>query len=94
MAKMYYGNIDVTKIDRTKLFIGKKGKYLDVVVWINDEPDNYGNKLSIIQGQDKDDPSPKVYLGNLKEHVPQGAPQAATKPDMNTDLLPDEEPPF
>jgi len=67
MSKMYTGKIDVLKIDKAKLFEGKKGTYLDLMIWINDEPDKYGNHLSIQQhtkqGEDK------IYLGNCKEFV-------------------------
>jgi len=46
---------------------------LNVVVWINDELDNYGNKASIQIGQSKEEReagSKSIYIGNLKE--PQG----------------------
>ena len=70
MSKMYYGSIDVTKIDKSKLHQGEKGKYLNIVIWVNDEPDQYGNKVSVQQGQTIDERQsgvPKVFLGNLKE---------------------------
>ena len=36
--------IDVTKIDKAKIFIGKKGKYIDLVTFINTgEEDKFGN---------------------------------------------------
>jgi hypothetical protein len=69
MGKMYYGNIDVSKIDKTKLYKGEKGTYLSVVVWINDEPDAYGNSASVQVGQSKEDREAGIkatYLGNLK----------------------------
>ena len=70
MSKMYYGSIDVKKIDKSKLHEGAKGTYLNIVAWVNDEPDQYGNKVSIQQGQTIDERqsgAPKVFLGNLKE---------------------------
>jgi hypothetical protein len=72
MGKMYYGSIDVSKIDKQKLFVGKKGTYLNVTIWVNDEVDKFGNVASVIEGQtqqERESKAPKNYLGNLKEHV-------------------------
>ena len=59
-----------TKAEKTQIIIeqlkeGKNGKkYLAVKVWVNDEPDQYGNIASIqVSGSE-----PKVYIGNLKEN--------------------------
>lgn len=67
MSKLYTGSIDVTKIDKEKLYKGEKGTYLNLTIWINDQPDNYGNTMSIQQTTPKD--MPKNYLGNAKEFV-------------------------
>lgn len=67
MSKMYYGSIDLSKIDKKKLFEGKKGVYADVIVWVNDDADQYGNKLSIQQSTTKEEE--KIYLVNCKEYV-------------------------
>jgi S-adenosylmethionine:tRNA-ribosyltransferase-isomerase (queuine synthetase) len=65
MARLFTGSIDVTKIIKERLFEGKKGKYLNVSVWMNDEEDEYGNIASIQQSTKKDEP--KIFIGNLKE---------------------------
>lgn len=44
---MILTKIDVTKIDKTKLFRGKKGLYLDVV--LIPKPDEYGNDFMVVQ---------------------------------------------
>ena len=70
MAKILVGKIDVTKIDKNKLFKGKKGTYCDVVIFVNDEVDQFGNIASVQQSQSKEDReggAPKIYLGNLKD---------------------------
>lgn len=70
MASIYRANIDVSKIDKSKLFQGKKGLYLDVTVTVNDEVDSFEQIGSITIGQSKEErdaKAPKVYLGNLKE---------------------------
>lgn len=64
MSKLLQCKIDVTKIDKKLLFVGKKGTYLDVNIWINDKPDQYGNDCSIAQKTEKGkDP---IYIGNGK----------------------------
>lgn len=68
MSKLFTGKIDVTKIDKSKIFEGKKGKYINLSIWINDDVDNYGNTMSIQQSTDKGDAP--LYLGNCKEFEP------------------------
>jgi len=77
MSKLFTGKIDVTKIDKSKIFEGKKGKYINLSIWINDEVDTYGNSMSIQQSTEKGDAP--LYLGNCKEFEPkkqQAAPAA------------------
>jgi hypothetical protein len=68
MAKLLTGSIDVSKIDKSKLYKSEKtGKtYLNVSIWINDELDKYGNCAAIQQSTGKGED--KIYLGNLKEY--------------------------
>ena len=80
MSKLLQGSINLSKIDKDKLFTSDKNeKWLNVSVWINDEVDNYGNIASIQQSTKKDES--KIYLGNLKEYQkpepkPEQKPQA------------------
>ena len=69
MSKLLTGSLDVTKIDKAKLYKGKKGTYLNIKVWIADEEDKFGNIASVQQQTKKDEP--KIYLGNLKEYNPE-----------------------
>lgn len=64
MGKLITAKIDVTKIDKTKLFKGTKGTYLDLTIWQNDQPDQFGNDFSIEQRTAKGED--KIYLGNGK----------------------------
>lgn len=49
----------------------KNGKlYANIAVWMNDEPDEYGNILSFQLNSKKDAPDDKVYFGNAK--LPEG----------------------
>ena len=66
-GKLITAKIDVTKIKKELLFKGSKGTYLDINIWINSEPDKFGNDISIEQRTKKDEA--KIYLGNGKFYV-------------------------
>jgi hypothetical protein len=57
----------------------KNGKlYANIAVWMNDEPDQYGNILSFQLNSIKDAPDEKVYFGNAK--LPSGAKPTPAEP--------------
>ena len=62
--------IDVSKIDKSKLFKGAKGTYLDVTSFIDtDEKDQYGNNGMATQSVSEDERKEGVrgeILGNTK----------------------------
>jgi len=62
--------IDVTKIDKRRLFKGEKGTYLDLTTFIDlNELDQYGNNGFISQSVSKEEREAKVQtpiLGNVK----------------------------
>ena len=69
MAKRYYGSFDVSKITKDKLVQGKKGTYCSIIIWENDEPDQFGNVLSIQENLTKEERENNVkanYIGNCK----------------------------
>ena len=70
MAKIISASIDVTKIDKARLKDGKNGqKYYEISIVLNDEKNQWGQDVSIIQGQTEDErksKSSKVYIGNGK----------------------------
>ena len=87
----FWGSINLDAIKDAiaggvKPYEGKKGKYLEVNVWVNDEPDQFGNSCSI-QVYNKDTKQ-ATYLGNLKKSEFNGAPagQPAAAPDNGPDL--------
>ena len=60
--------IDVKKIDRNKLFEGKKGTYLDVIL-IPTPENQFGNDYMAVQGVSKEDREAGLrgeILGNAK----------------------------
>ena len=78
MSKLLTGSINLSKIDKTKIISTDKNgnpfengaKFLNVVVWLNDEADKYGNNASIQISQSKEEREAGVkaiYIGNLKE---------------------------
>lgn len=65
---MITAKIDVTKIEKARLYKGEKGTYLDIV--LIPTPDNsYGNDYMIVQSVTKDEKEAGVkgaILGNAK----------------------------
>ena len=63
-------SINVSKIDKAKLFEGKQGKYLDAVAFIDiDELGQYGDNGMVTEGiskEDKDAGLKGTILGNAK----------------------------
>ena len=69
MASIIKASIDLNKIPKDKIFIGKKGKYLPITITINDEADQFGNQGPVVVEQTKEErdaKAPKTYLGNVK----------------------------
>ena len=69
MAQTITASINLSKIDKSKLIKGQKGTYLNLVAFVNDEPDQFGNNVAVAQSQTKEerDGGAKTnYLGNGK----------------------------
>lgn len=69
MSKLITASINLNKIDKNKIFVSKKTgeKHLNISIWVNDEPDQYGNDCSIQQSTKKGEA--KIFLGNGKYFV-------------------------
>ena len=89
--------IDVTKIDKKRLYEGKKGTYLDLTTFINtDETNEYGDHGFISQSLDKEEREQGLQtpiLGNVKvfytdqePQAPQQAPQAPKQDNFDDDI--------
>lgn len=99
---MFVGSIDLSKIDKTKIVTTDKNgkpfengaKYYSVVVWMNDEADQYGNIGSIqesISKEEKASGKKAIYLGNFKNIPNQNVseePSKATGVKADDDDLP------
>ena len=79
MGKMITAKIDVTKIIKSLLYVGKKGTYLDLTIWINDKPDQYGNDISIQQRTKQGEP--KIFIGEGKFYVKKDSQPEPAKED-------------
>tara|TARA_R110002074_G_scaffold32991_3_gene91896 strand:- start:616 stop:882 length:267 start_codon:yes stop_codon:yes gene_type:complete len=67
MSNIVNASLDLTKIEKSKIIKGKKGSYINITMFINDENDQYGNNTSVIISQTKEEREakiPRVYLGN------------------------------
>jgi len=90
--------IDVTKIDKSRLYKGAKGTYLDLTTFVDtDQQDQYENNGFISQSVTKEERDAKVQtpiLGNVKVIYTDGQAAAPAKQaDMSIEQL-DEDIPF
>ena len=73
-----------SKSGHSSITTAKNGKkYATVMIWVNNEPDQYGRIGSIQLSQPKDSQEPKVYIGNLSAPKQQEATQ---QPDILNDI--------
>jgi len=69
MAGIMKVNLNLDNIPKDKIYKGKKGSYLTVVVTVNDDVDQFGNQGPVYVDQTKeerDSKEAKTYLGNVK----------------------------
>ena len=69
MASIIKTSIDLNKIPKDKIYVGKKAKYLPITITLNNEPDQFGNQGPVVVEQTKDErdaKAEKTYLGNVK----------------------------
>jgi Ser-tRNA(Ala) deacylase AlaX len=69
MSKLVAIKIDVSKIDKARLYQGAKGQYLDATVFLNEEQGQYGDNGMITQSVSKEERESGVkgnILGNVK----------------------------
>lgn len=93
MSTLLTGSICLSDIPKDKITESTKNgkKYLNITLWVNDAPDQYGNDASISVNQTKDEReagAKKTYIGNLKR------PQAAAITAPSNDGLSDDDLPF
>ena len=101
--QVYHGSLNLTDlIKQAKLphsaFVkaGKENKiFANVNIWVNEEPDQYGNSVSIQLNstQEMREAEGKVYVGNAKKSEAK-QPEALTAESAAADLPDDDDLPF
>lgn len=92
---MILAKIDVTKIDKARLYIGKQGKYLDIAL-IPSQNDKYDNDYMIVQSVSKEEReagkrgpiigNAKILASRQESRRPtQTAPTTTAKPEPPDD---------
>lgn len=69
MSKLITLSIDVTKIDKEKLYKGNKGTYLNVDCWIDEDAQEDWKKVSLSQSlskEEKEAGEKRNYVGGGK----------------------------
>ena len=101
MKTVITGKIDVTKINKQRLYAGKKGKYLSIAIFLTEEDDQYGNRGMIVESVSKEERmegTQGAILGNVRVFTPRVAePQAGQDAGYGADgadELDDEDIPF
>ena len=87
MARLISLNIDVTKIDKTRLYKGEKGTYLKLTAKILDEADQYGRDVQVWEEQTEEERKAKQdrnFLGGGKT-VWTSSPQEQPKAEAEID---------
>lgn len=81
MARIISASINLSKIDKSKIVKGKNGQYYNLSIIVNDEANEYGQDVAIVQEQSKEEREnkvSKVYLGNGKTVWQSGNDQASS----------------
>jgi len=93
MGKPLQGSIDFTvlmdaaKAAHTAFSRSEKNQHVygNVTLWFNDEPDKFGNTVSIQLNPKKDTQDKKLYFGNFKGDI-----EKQKTGDANVTQLPDD----
>jgi len=90
MAGIINLKVDVTKLSKDKLFVGKKGTYANITIAeLKDGENEYGDTHYAFESQSKEEREAgvdKVYVGNGKEFTfgGNGATKVAATPEPVT----------
>ena len=80
MSKLVSISINVDLLDKSKLYKGKKGTYLNISGFLKEDPDQYGNFGFITQDGVKTPESNAPILGNFKIKGTEGFGAQASRP--------------
>ena len=86
MSTFITASINLNKIDKAKIIKDEKGQYLNLVIYVKDEANQFGKDVSIEQSVQKGDI--KIFLGDGKVYKPKS--NVVTKSeDLPVDDTPD-----
>lgn len=88
MSEVIRLKIDVSKIDKSKLFKGAKGVYLDAVLFLNDDLDQYGNNGMIVENITKEEHEQGLKGAILGNSMPTKKQEPKALTDEEGDDLP------
>lgn len=103
MSKLSLGKLCLTDLNNaakqghSEFFRHENGKvYVRVKQYENDEPDKYGNDISVMlnSSKEKKDEEAKQYIGNLKHFEQQNQAPIKTAGERIDDFLNDDQLPF
>lgn len=80
--------INLSKIDKDRIFHGEKGKYIDVVVFDREEPDQYGYTHSVqmsLSKEEREQGVKPIYIGNGKDIGTRATPPPGRKQETIVD---------
>ena len=80
MSKLVSISINVDLLDKSKLYKGKKGTYLNISGFLKEDADQYGNFGFITQDGVKTPESNAPILGNFKIKGTEGFGTQASRP--------------
>jgi hypothetical protein len=80
MSKLISISINVDLLDKSKLYKGKKGTYLNISGFLKEDADQYGNFGFITQDGVKTPESNAPILGNFKIRITELITAPASKP--------------
>jgi hypothetical protein len=69
MARIIAASIDLTKIEKGRIIDGQKGKYYNITITVNDQPNNYGQDVAIqtqVSKEEREAGTKGAYIGNGK----------------------------
>lgn len=78
--------IDVTKIDKARIYQGKKGKYLTMTSFVDlDNEDQYGNNGFVAHKKEQGEEGNTPILGNTRVFWKEEVPEEQVRPQPSVD---------
>jgi hypothetical protein len=79
-------NLNLSKLDKSKIVQGKKGSYYPLTVFVNDNTDPYGNNVAVATGLTKEEREAGAkteYISNGKVIKTDGSVSVAERVENN-----------